>query len=183
MKSEITRNLLLLGAALVALAAGYYAALWLRAPAVDTAPGATVEFTLPDLDGRERRLAEWRGRVVVLNFWATWCPPCREEIPLFISLQKRHGARGLQFLGVALDRPEEVRRYAAEIGMNYPTLLSGDNTLELMQRYGNRGGSLPYSVVIDRDGRVVARKLGAYRRVELESILSPLLVGKNLEND
>ena len=182
MKSEISRNLLLLAAALAALAAGYFAALWwLRAPAVDTAPGAAVEFRLPDLDGRERGPAEWRGRVLVLNFWATWCPPCREEIPLFIALQKQHGTEGLQFLGVALDEPEAVRQYVVEMSMNYPTLLGSDDALELMERYGNRSGSLPYSVVFDRGGRIVARKLGAFKRTDLESLLSPLLTGDNAE--
>ncbi|MDO8598068.1 MAG: TlpA disulfide reductase family protein [Sulfuricaulis sp.] len=176
MKSETVRNLVLLAAALAALVAGYFAAVWLRAPATDTASGGmALEFKLPDLAGTPRSLSEWRGQVVVLNFWATWCPPCREEIPLFIDLQKRHGRDGLQFLGVAIDRQEDVVSYVAEIGMNYPTLLGDDNAIEIMRAYGNRTGSLPYSVIIGRDGQVVARKLGAFRGQELESLLTPLL--------
>ena len=176
MKSETVRNLLLLVAALVALAAGYYAAQWLRTPATDTTSGGrATEFSLPDLEGKRRSLKEWRGKVVVLNFWATWCPPCREEIPLFIGLQKQYGGNGLQFLGVAIDRREDVASYYARIGMNYPTLIGDDEVIEIMRGYGNRMGSLPYSVVIDRDGQVVARKLGAFRGPELESLLIPLL--------
>ncbi len=176
MKSETSKNLLLLAAALAALVAGYFAAQWLRGPTTDTTPGGMVrEFTLPDLTGTPRSLSEWRGQVVVVNFWATWCPPCREEIPLFIDLQKRHGHDGLQFLGVAIDRQEDVAGYYVQIGMNYPTLIGDDNAIEIMRAYGNRMGSLPYSVIIDRDGRVAARKLGAFRGQELESLLTPLL--------
>ena len=176
MKSEVSKNLLLLAAALVALVAGYFDDQWLRATATDTASGRLArEFKLPDLAGKPRSLSEWRGQVVVLNFWATWCPPCREEIPLFIDLQKRHGRDGLQFLGVAIDRQEDVASYYVQIGMNYPTLIGDDNAIEIMRDYGNRMGSLPYSVIIDRDGQVTARKLGAFRGQELESLLTPLL--------
>src|SRR3989338_2706001 len=176
MKSEASKNFLRLAAARAALVAGYFAAQWLRGPTTDTTPGGMVqEFTLPDLAGKPRSLSEWRGRVVVLNFWATWCPPCREEIPLFIDLQKRHGRDGLQFLGVAIDRQEDVASYYVQIGMNYPTLIGDDNAIEIMRAYGNRTGSLPYSVIIDRDGRVAARKLGAFRGQELEFLLTPLL--------
>src|SRR3989344_2014659 len=182
MKSETSRNLLLLAAALAALVAGYFAAVWLRGPTSDTTSGGMAqEFRLPDLTGKSRSLSEWRGQVLVLNFWATWCPPCREEIPLFIDLQKRHGRDGLQFLGVAIDRPEDVVSYVAEIGMNYPTLVADDNAMELMRSYGNRMGSLPYSVIIDRDGQVVARKLGAFRGQELENLLSPVIFRQNTQ--
>lgn len=176
MKSEISKNLLLLAAALAALGAGYFIAQWLRAPTTDSTPaGAAIEFSLPDLEGKRRSPSEWRGRVVVLNFWATWCPPCREEIPLFIDLQKRHGGNGLQFLGVAVDRLEDVASYYVQAGMNYPTLIGDDNAIVIMKNYGNRMGSLPYSVIIDRDGQVVARKVGAFRGQELESLLIPLI--------
>lgn len=180
MKSETVRNLLLLVAALAALAAGYFTALWLRAPVTDTASGGqAVEFRLADLAGKEHRLEEWHGRVVVLNFWATWCPPCREEIPIFIDLQKRLGDKGLQFVGIAIDDASAVASYQREIGINYPSLLGGDGGMGLMSAYGNTAGGLPFTVILDRDGRIAARKVGAFRRVELEALLSPLLTAKN----
>lgn len=180
MSSQASKNGLLLAAALAALVAGYFAAVWLRGPTTDTTSGGTAqEFTLPDLTDKPRSLSEWRGQVLVINFWATWCPPCREEIPLFIDLQKRHGRDGLQFLGVAIDRPEDVASYVAEIGMNYPTLIADDNAMALMRSYGNGTGSLPYSVIIDRDGQIVARKLGAFRGQELENLLSPVIFRQN----
>ncbi len=182
MKSETSRNLLLLGAALAALAAGYFTAVWLRAPATDTAGGGqAVEFRLPDLAGKEHGLEEWRGKVVVLNFWATWCPPCREEIPLFIDLQKQLGAQGLQFVGIAIDDASAVASYQREIGINYPSLLGGDGGMGLMSAYGNAAGSLPFTVILDREGRIVARKVGAFRRAQLEPLLSPLIAAKSVK--
>ena len=99
----------------------------------------------------------------------------REEIPLFIDLQKRHGRDGLQFLGWQLTGRRTWPSYYVQMDMNYPTLIGDDNAIEIMRDYGNRMGSLPYSVIIDRDGQVTARKLGAFRGQELESLLTPLL--------
>lgn len=182
--SPAVRNLLILLAALAALASGYFVARQLHAPAtalVTDVEGAAPVFTLPDLEGRKRSLEEWRGKVVVLNFWATWCPPCREEIPLFIALQKRHGGDGIQFLGIAIDRKEDVADFYASTGMNYPTLIGDDGTMELMRRYGNKRGSLPFSVVIDHRGEIITRKLGAFRREELQNLLNPLLRAQRRE--
>ena len=100
MKSEISKNLLLLAAALAALGAGYFAAQWLRAPTTDSTPaGAAIEFSLPDLEGQRRSLSEWRGQVVVLNFWATWCPPCREEIRCSSTFRNGMAATACNFWG------------------------------------------------------------------------------------
>ncbi|MEK9133990.1 MAG: TlpA disulfide reductase family protein, partial [Pseudomonadota bacterium] len=99
---------MLLIAAVLALAGGYWIAQSMRpteqvATTLTYGGGELIDFTLPDLEGKKRSLHEWRGKVIVLNFWATWCPPCREEIPLFISLQKKHPADDLQVIGVAID--------------------------------------------------------------------------------
>ncbi|MGB1192801.1 MAG: TlpA disulfide reductase family protein, partial [Pseudomonadales bacterium] len=107
------------------------------------------EFTLPDMDGKQRSIKEWDGKYIVLNFWATWCPPCRKEIPEFIELQEKYGDKNLQFIGVAIDDPEAVRQYAFEMGINYPSLIAEVDGVTLAQQYGNRFGALPYSVIID----------------------------------
>lgn len=133
------------------------------------------DFQLTDLDGKTVRLADLKGKAVLLNFWATWCPPCREEIPLLIDLQKQHAAENLQVIGVAIDDKTAVLAYRQSVGMNYPTLLGNDNTMQLIADYGNRSGSLPYTVIIDRHGAIVVRKLGIFTRAELESLLDPLL--------
>jgi peroxiredoxin len=167
--------------AVAALAGGFLLAQWLNRPAVPEPAPATalpktmVDFTLPGIDGKPRQLSEWRGKLIVLNFWATWCPPCREEIPLFVRTQGKYGARGLQIIGVAIDKLEDVKNFQDFKLINYPVLVGQEEVMALMQQYGNRIGSLPYSVVIDRKGQVLSRKVGAYQPAELESLLQGLL--------
>jgi thiol-disulfide isomerase/thioredoxin len=130
---------------------------------------------LADLQGGSPTLARWRGQVLVVNFWATWCAPCREEIPVFVRLQDRHGPRGLQFIGVAFDQPDKVAEFAREFRINYPLLLGGIETMEVMREAGNRAGVLPYTLVIDRQGRVVSREPGGLKESRLEALVAPLL--------
>ena len=139
------------------------------------APAATTDFALRDLAGKTHSLADWRGKVVLLNFWATWCPPCRREIPLFIDLQRQYEQQGLQIVGISLDSPEAVARYWQEMRINYPLLIADETSYELMAAYGNRQGGLPYSVLIGADGKVADVKIGAYHREELEALLKPHL--------
>jgi thiol-disulfide isomerase/thioredoxin len=168
--------------AVAALASGYFVAALLRGP--DTTPPAAptaalpaemIDFTLPDLDGRPHPLSEWKGKLIVLNFWATWCPPCRDEIPLFIEMQEKYGARGLQIVGVAIDKKEDIASFRDFNFISYPLLYGQEEVLKLMASYGNRIGSLPYSVVIGRDGKVLGRKVGAYGHAELDALLDSLL--------
>ena len=152
--------------------------------AVDTTPVVTTssivgrprpEFTLPDLDGRLRSISEWDGKVIALNFWATWCPPCLKEVPEFVLLQTKYQAAGLQFIGVALQKPEEVRQFVAEHGMNYPVLTGELEVIKLAESYGNHIGALPYTVIIDRNGQVAHVKPGVLPTEEAESIINRLL--------
>ena len=129
----------------------------------------------PDLRRKTQTLEQWRGRVLVVNFWATWCPPCREEIPLFVRLQEQYGGRGLQFVGIAIDQPDKVAAFAREFGINYPLLMAGMDTIELMREMGNRAGALPYTLIIDRKGDVVSRETGGLKEARLLKILKPLL--------
>jgi thiol-disulfide isomerase/thioredoxin len=128
-----------------------------------------------DLQNGTPTLERWRGQVLVVNFWATWCAPCREEIPVFVRLQDRHGPRGLQFVGVAFDQPDKVAEFAREFRINYPLVLGGIDTMELMREAGNRAGVLPYTLVIDRQGKVVSREPGGLKETKLESLIGPLL--------
>jgi len=130
---------------------------------------------LPDLAGQRQPLAQWRGKVVVVNFWAPWCPPCRKEIPGFIALQETLGKQGLQFVGVALDEHDRVAAYADGEGINYPILLGGGEAMQLSQAAGNRLGGLPYTVVFDRKGNAIAALSGEVSRARMEALVQPLL--------
>jgi peroxiredoxin len=177
--SPALRNLTLGTIAVAALAAGFFASRLTGTHRPDTKPGPTLsQITLQDADGKSRNLGEWTGKVIVLNFWATWCPPCREEIPLFQSAQQHLGPQGLQILGLAIDQPEAVRTYRKNNHVSYP-LLVDDAAFKLMDIYGNTSGALPFTVVLDRSGQIVTRRIGAYRGQELENLVLPLLTDAN----
>jgi thiol-disulfide isomerase/thioredoxin len=165
--------------AIAAAAGGAAYHLWLRPDPGKAGPGQVAQLIyathLPDMGGVGHSLGQWRGRVLVVNFWATWCAPCREEIPGFVRLQQRHGARGLQFVGIAIDEPAKVAEFAREFGINYPLLIGGTGSLELLRQAGNRQAVLPYTVVIDRSGKLVSREPGGLKEARLEQLITPLL--------
>jgi thiol-disulfide isomerase/thioredoxin len=161
--------------AVAAAAAGAAYHLWWRNGLDDTVAAQVYAARLPDLKGTPQPLEQWRGRVLVVNFWATWCAPCREEIPGFVRLQARHGGRGLQFVGIAIDQPDKVAEFAREFRINYPLLMGGLETMELLRQAGNRAGVLPYTLVLDRGGRVVSREPGGLKEPRLEGLVEPLL--------
>lgn len=177
------REALILGAAGVAAAAAGFllGPLVLRSTENDSsgeAPGsgesALRTGAFPDLNGQVRRLSEWRGRVLVCNFWATWCAPCREEIPVLMTARAKYASTGLEIVGIALDNATNVRQFAATYKISYPVLLADADGLDLMRALGNSGGGLPYTVVANRQGGVVHRKLGALKEADLDAILAPL---------
>lgn len=133
------------------------------------------DFRLTDLDGKTRSLGNWQDKVVVVNFWATWCPPCVKEMPLFVELQKKYAEHGLQFVGIALDQIEPVRDFAADFEVNYPILLGEHEGIELSQQYGNRLGVLPFTAVVNRTGQIVWRHLGELTEQHFQASILPLL--------
>ena len=174
------QKLAIAAAALVFAAAGALVYQW-RAGAFDSGPDPVVAgqrmlaANLLGLDGAPQTLGQWRGKVLVVNFWATWCAPCREEIPEFIKFQAANGARGVQFVGIAVDTTERVALYAKEMGINYPLLVGGLDAMELARDVGDRAGVLPFSLVIDRSGRVAGTAIGILKPEKLEKMLLPLL--------
>lgn len=134
-----------------------------------------LALALPDVSGREQPLEQWKGKVVIVNFWATWCEPCREEMPRFVKLQDEYGDKGLQFVGVAIDQVEKVERFGAEIHLNYPSLIGGYGAIELSKATGNRYGALPFTVILDRGGGIVHTQLGPVKDAQLRSIIVQLL--------
>ena len=137
------------------------------------APGSKApDFTLEDLAGKPLQLSRYSGKVVVLDFWATWCGPCRTAIPRFIALQNRYGSRGLQVIGLSLDDSSTpVRKLYQQLGMNYPVALAD---AALAERYGGILG-LPVTFVIDREGRIVLRAEGAGNLAAAEKAVRHLL--------
>jgi thiol-disulfide isomerase/thioredoxin len=133
--------------------------------------------TLVDLAGKPRRMSEWQGRVLVCNFWATWCAPCREEIPMLMSEREKYKESGLEIVGIAIDNSPKVVEFAASLKISYPILLAEADGLDVMRRLGNSAGGLPYTVVIDRQGNIVHSKLGAMKQADLDEILGPLARG------
>lgn len=129
----------------------------------------------PDLAGQSRQLLEWRGRSLVCNFWATWCAPCREEIPLLNAAQHKYGDKGIQFVGIAIDNAANVSEFGKSVKIAYPVLLAGSAAIELMRSLGNASGGLPFTVLLDRRGRLVGRKLGAFSAADLDAAVAGLL--------
>ncbi len=130
---------------------------------------------LPDLNNKKQALQQWQGKVVVVNFWAPWCPPCRKEIPDFIRMQERLGKQGVQFVGIALDEADKVSAFVGESGINYPILLGNGHAASLSYSSGNRLGGLPYTLLFDRKGNAVATLTGGVSEARLETLLKPLL--------
>ena len=129
---------------------------------------AVLKASLPDLDGKARAISQWQGKVLVVNFWASWCPPCRAEMPGFVDLQGKYRDRGLVFVGIALDSPDKAGAFVRSIGVNYPVLVDQDSSVLNLS-------ALPYTVVFDRKGGLAATHAGAWPEAELGEIISKLL--------
>ena len=141
---------------------------------VDPARGAAMvlALTLPNPAGKDESLAQYRGKLLVVNFWATWCVPCREEMPEFVHLQNEFGAKGIQFVGIAVDDADKVSQFSKDIGLNYQALIGGYGALELSRALGNRVMALPFTIVIGRDGKVELTHLGPFKGDQLRRIIS-----------
>ena len=136
---------------------------------------AILAAVLPDLQGTSQRISQWRGQVLVVNFWASWCEPCRKEIPEFIAVQNQFRDQGLVFVGIAVDQPQKAAAFSKDIGINYPVLTGGMEAMSLAEAAGNRQGALPFTVIIDRSGKIISTHLGLLSRSKLEATIKPLL--------
>ena len=165
--------------ALVAMAAAG-AGVWVsvsRQAAVPTATASDALFALnlPDLENKPQSLNQWRGKVLVVNFWATWCAPCREEIPIFVKLQEKYRTQGLQFIGISIDQADKTSEFSRNFGINYPSLIGTFDTIDISRQAGNKAQALPYTVILDRKGKIVATELGGLTQEKLEARVNSLL--------
>ncbi len=135
--------------------------------------------TLDDERGERQTLAQWRGKILVVNFWATWCPPCREEMPYFSRLHTDYAAQGVQFVGIAVDSAEAVSTFAARTPVTYPLLVGGPGIIELSAELGNQAAGLPFTLILDRNAEPVATRIGRLPEAELENLLRRQLSGQS----
>ena len=182
----MTRSAALFGALTAALVAAVAAA-YLHSPFGRPPPSTQVlpqdaaaqlfAARFVDLGGQTQALAQWRGRTLVVNFWASWCAPCRDEMPAFSRLQTRHASAGVQFVGIAIDTPDKVAAFARKVAVNYPLLIEapdGTDGPALMRALGNVSLALPYTLVIAADGGTRYAHLGRVDERELDALLASL---------
>jgi thiol-disulfide isomerase/thioredoxin len=164
------RRLLTVGVGAAAAAAGGAFAWWRLRPA-PPAEGAPDMFWSSSFDtpgGKQLSMASLRGRPLLLNFWATWCPPCVEELPLLDAFQQQQAARGWQVVGLAIDQPSAVRQFLARTPVRFPIGLAGLSGTELGKAFGNLTGGLPFTVVFGPDGNIRQRRMGKVSRFDLD---------------
>jgi len=176
-------NALILVIAIVGAIGGFLAGGMLR-PIPTTTPNphalkigdAAPDVQRPDADGKPRSFDEWRGKLLLVNFWASWCGPCREEMPLLDRTQRRLAGKGLQIIGVAYDDVASTKDFLVHTPVHYPILIDdparGD---DVSVTFGNDNSVLPYTVLIGSDGRVLARRAGKFSETTLDAWLSPHL--------
>lgn len=182
----MSRVMLIFAVALLALMAGalFYAAKLPEvapqpqpanpAPAAEPAALEVVshpEFTLPDLDGAPREFAEWQGTNRLINFWATWCAPCRREIPLLKAFQEEHGENGFQVLGIAVDFPEQVASYAENTDFNYPVLIGQQDAMAVAESSGIEFIGMPFTMFVAADGEYVGAYIGELHQSHLDHLV------------
>ncbi len=179
----MSRIMLIFGVALLALMSGalFYAA---KAPiGMETLPApeprqleavSHPSFSLPDMTGTARELTEWDGSHRLLNFWATWCAPCRREIPLLKAFQDEHGDNGFQVLGIAVDYVEEVSSYAESAEFNYPVLIGQQDAMAVAESSGIEFIGMPFTMFVTRDGEYVGAYIGELHQSHLDDVVNIL---------
>ncbi len=177
--------MLIFGVALLALMAGalfYAARIPVPEPAPPPAPAETAEpaelqvvshpeFTLPDLEGADRAFSEWQGRNRLINFWATWCAPCRREIPLLKTFQDEQAGNGFQIIGIAVDFPEEVAQYAEQAEFNYPVLIGQEDAMAVAESSGIEFIGMPFTMFVASDGEYVGAYIGELHQEHLDRLV------------
>ncbi len=165
----MSRTFLVFGVALLALMAG---ALFFAAQA--PVKGPAIAFNLPDVEGTQRDFAEWDGQHRILNFWATWCAPCRREIPMLKAFQDERGSEGIQVLGIAVDFPEEVQAYAEEAQFNYPVLVGNEDAMAIAENAGIDFVGMPITMFVGRNGELLGKFYGELHREQLDKVADGL---------
>ena len=170
----MTNSLLITLTAVFALVAGFMAKQLSTTPNPQET-GQLPDFTLPDLAGEPRNISEWKGKVLVINFWATWCPPCLREIPEFIALQNEFGSQGLQFIGIAVEEKEPVEAYVQTVNLNYPVLIGEEAGIALSQKLGNKANAVPFTIIVDPSGKIIHQHPGEFKKQQITELIAQLI--------
>ncbi|MCK6386184.1 TlpA family protein disulfide reductase [Zoogloea sp.] len=183
MKNKLTIAVAVV-AAVAAAAAGVYTARQQHtapsaAPATPSqaqhaALNTLLGLELADADGARQPLAQWKGKILVLNFWATWCPPCRHEIPAFSAMSSKYRDKGVQFVGISIDTASNVRSFQREHQVSYPLLIAEPSVVQLTESLGNAAQGLPFTVIVDKTGVISRVKVGMLSETDLDTTLGRL---------
>ncbi len=174
-------RLLLLAVGLLSLLAGVILFKLLVPDSQTLNPAATApaielhSIPLTDLDGSDTLLGDWQSEILIVNFWAPWCAPCRREIPALIEIQREYAARGVRILGLAFDGEEQVRRFADDYGIEYPLFLVGNRSAMYNAAFANPSGSLPYTALLSDDFNILFQHNGELTTAQLREHLETLL--------
>jgi peroxiredoxin len=141
------------------------------APAEDMAVAALMQTSLPDTKNQQRAFTEWKGKTLLINFWATWCPPCVEEMPELVELQANMAGRNVQIIGIGIDSPSNIQQFSEKLQISYPLLMAGMQGTELSRQFGNQAGGLPFTVLIGPDGKIRQTYLG---RLDMKKVRADL---------
>lgn len=145
------------------------------APSHETIVGsARPAFRLPDINGKLLSISDWDGDILAINFWATWCQPCKDEIPEFVELQSKYRDQGVTFVGVAIDQVAAVSDFVDRYDVNYPVLVGEQAAIDAAKAYGNQIGALPYTAFVDRKGTIVHVHRGRLPQEQAEALLQEL---------
>lgn len=166
--------LCLLSAGIGAGAYRWWLARHLAGPEQAAAPEIRPDLEFVGLDGKAHHLSDWNGKLVLVNFWATWCAPCMKEIPLLVDAQQKNAARGLQVVGIAMDDPQPVQQLVTHAHINYPIMVGQMEITSAMDALGDQLGALPFSVLISPDGHILDRQTGGLSPDDLANWLSHL---------
>ena len=169
------KSVLIVSVAIMAFVLGLSVRGLLSSPQQQSAQANLPEFNLPDLLGNQHSIKEWQDKVLVINFWATWCPPCLKEMPTFEALQNEYSAKGLQVIGIALDDAEPVKEFLASKKITYPILLGENQGTKLAHDLGNIVNTVPFTVIVNHEGQIVKTHMGDLDREQLLEIVKPLL--------
>ena len=165
------------GISLIALLGGIFTSQWISKTGLASEPSVKAFFANPwqTPDGKAANSAEWQGKVLVVNFWASWCPPCVEEMPTLDLLQQEYLQQNVLFVGIGIDSPSNIREFLKSTPVSYPILIGGLEGSNLSKQMGNTQGALPYTVIIDPKGKSTYTKLGKISEDELRKAIKAAL--------